>query len=101
MLDGVEQPYDIVLMDAHMPVLDGLEATRAIKVLFAAQEDGGASCPPIIAVTANAFDEDRRRCLEAGMDDYLAKPFDREELHRLLERWCSDDAIGQGGTRAA
>ncbi len=100
-LDGVEQPYDIVLMDAHMPVLDGLEATRAIKVLFAAQEDGGASCPPIIAVTANAFDEDRRRCLEAGMDDYLAKPFDREELHRLLERWCSDDAIGQGGTRAA
>ena len=58
-------------------------------------------CPPIVAVTANAFDEDRRRCLEAGMDDYLAKPFDREELHRLLEQWCSDDAIGQGGTRAA
>jgi len=100
-LDGVDRPYDIVLMDAHMPVLDGFEATRAIKALYAAQEGGAATCPPIIAVTANAFDEDRRRCLEAGMDDYLAKPFDREELHRLLERWCSDDAVRQGGTRAA
>src|SRR6185503_7940477 len=97
-LDGVEQPYDIVLMDAHMPVLDGLEATRAIKVLFAAQEDRGASCPPIIAVTANAFDEDRRRCLEAGMDDYLAKPFDREELHRLLEKWCGDPAASRAAS---
>jgi PAS domain S-box-containing protein len=99
-LDGVEQPYDIVLMDAHMPVLDGLEATRAIKGLFAAQ-GGAATCPPIIAVTANAFDEDRSRCLEAGMDDYLAKPFDRDELHGLLERWCSNEAIGRAGTRAA
>ena len=53
--------------------------------------------PPIIAVTANAFDEDRRRCLEAGMDDYLAKPFEREDLHRLLERWCGDE----DGERAA
>jgi PAS domain S-box-containing protein len=89
-LAGTDRGYDIVLMDAHMPVLDGLEATRVIKELYAARHDGSNKAPPIIAVTANAFDEDRRRCLEAGMDDYLAKPFDREELHRLLERWCSD-----------
>jgi PAS domain S-box-containing protein len=98
-LSGSDRPYDLVLMDAHMPVLDGLEATRAIKALYAAQDV--ATAPPIIAVTANAFDEDRRRCLEAGMDDYLAKPFDREELHRLLERWCSDDTTGRDRTRAA
>jgi CheY-like chemotaxis protein len=42
-------------------------------------------------VTANAFDEDRRMCLEAGMSDYMAKPFDRDDLHRLIERWCGED----------
>jgi two-component system sensor histidine kinase/response regulator len=83
-------------MDAHMPVLDGLEATRAIKALC-----GERKSPPIVAVTANAFDEDRRRCLEAGMDDYLAKPFDREALHRLLERWCSDLVARHDSPRAA
>ena len=97
----LDRPYDIVLMDAHMPVLDGLEATRVIKDLYAAQDDGAPDAPPIVAVTANAFDEDRRRCLEAGMDDYLAKPFDRDELHRLLEKWCADLVASQGGTRAA
>ena len=99
-LAGSEETYDLVLMDAHMPVLDGLEATRAIKALYAVRETGRAS-PPIVAVTANAFDEDRRRCLEAGMDDYLAKPFDRDELNRLLERWCRDLIVDQSGTRAA
>ena len=100
-LDGSERAYDIVLMDAHMPVLDGLEATRAIKELYAVLDRGGPKAPPIVAVTANAFDEDRRRCLEAGMDDYLAKPFDREELHRLLEKWCGDLVASRDGTRAA
>jgi CheY-like chemotaxis protein len=97
-LAGAEPGFNLVLMDAHMPVLDGLEATRIIKELLAAESEKPA--PPIVAVTANAFDEDRRRCLEAGMDDYLAKPFDREELHRLLERWCSDLLLAEG-TRAA
>jgi len=82
--------YDLVLMDAHMPVLDGLEATRAIKGMYARRTGGTREPPPIIAVTANAFEEDRRRCLAAGMDDYLAKPFDRDELNRLLEAWCRD-----------
>jgi PAS domain S-box-containing protein len=90
-LQGQEAAFDVVLMDAHMPVLDGLEATRQIKQLYAGH-DGGPEPPPIIAVTANAFDDDRRRCLAAGMDDYLAKPFDPEELHGLLEKWCGQGA---------
>jgi CheY-like chemotaxis protein len=98
-LAGLDRGYDLVLMDAHMPVLDGLEATRAIRQLYAAVSD--AKAPPIVAVTANAFDEDRRRCLEAGMDDYLAKPFDRDELGRLLERWCSQLIVVEDDTRAA
>ena len=100
-LAGVDRPYDLVLMDAHMPVLDGLSATRAIKALYAALEGGATASPPIVAVTANAFDEDRRQCFEAGMDDYLAKPFDREALGRVLDRWCSDDAARRNGTRVA
>jgi CheY-like chemotaxis protein len=100
-LAGADRPYDVVLMDAHMPVLDGLDATRAIKALYAAREGGTASAPPIIAVTANAFDEDRRRCLAAGMDDYLAKPFDREALARVLERWCGEEVARARASRAA
>ena len=88
-LAGAEAAYDLVLMDVHMPVLDGLEATRLIKQLFASTGEGGTrAAPPIVALTANAFDEDRRRCLAAGMDDYVAKPFDRDELLRLLDHWC-------------
>jgi PAS domain S-box-containing protein len=100
-LAGAERPYDVVLMDAHMPVLDGLEATRAIKALYAVHEGGAALAPPIVAVTANAFDEDRRRCLAAGMDDYLAKPFDQEALNRVLERWLGEEASGRSAIHAA
>ena len=93
-LAGSDAPVDLVLMDLHMPVLDGFEAARAIRQLYASR---ALKCPPIVAVTANAFDEDRRQCLEAGMDDYLTKPFDREDVSRLLERWCGD----KGDARAA
>jgi PAS domain S-box-containing protein len=96
-LADLDRPYDIVLMDAHMPVLDGAGATRIIRELYAQPEADAAEPPPIVAVTANAFDEDRRHCLEAGMDDYLAKPFDREALHRLLEKWCSGLVASQQG----
>jgi PAS domain S-box-containing protein len=84
-LSGDVLAVDLVLMDLHMPVLDGLEALHAIRALYAAD---GRKPPPIVAVTANAFEEDRRQCLDAGMDDYLAKPFERDDLIRLLERWC-------------
>lgn len=74
------QAFDLILMDVFMPQLDGLEATRIIK---AAPGD----CPPIIALTANAFADDRDRCLAAGMDDYLAKPFDVQQLQAVVQRW--------------
>jgi len=95
-LAGEAPPIDLVLMDIFMPQLDGVEATRAIKELYAASAAPGAP-PPIIALTANAFAEDRQRYLEAGMDDYLAKPFDRADLEDLLRRWSGrQDGNGTG-----
>jgi PAS domain S-box-containing protein len=85
---------DVVLMDIHMPEMDGIEATRRIKRLYAGQ---GLAPPPIVALTANAFPEDRKRCLDGGLDDYLAKPFDRSELEALLDRWCPAEASSRSG----
>jgi len=85
--------YDIVLMDCQMPEMDGYQATAAIRARegeLAAQGRDGASAPPrmtIIALTANAMKGDRERCIEAGMDDYLAKPFRKDQLEQVLARW--------------
>ncbi len=84
--------FDLILMDVLMPEIDGLTATKSIKALFAERKDLGLSCPPIVALTANAFPEDRERCRAAGMDDYLAKPFDARDLHALLLRWTAFEA---------
>jgi CheY-like chemotaxis protein len=89
-IDGREPAFDLILMDVHMPVLDGLEAAQAIRRMIGETTRGRGPVPPIIALTANAFAEDRKRCLAAGMDDYLAKPFERSELEALLRRWCGD-----------
>ena len=74
-------PYDVVLMDVSMPELDGLEAARHIR---AAEREGECGRTPILALTANAFAEDRESCLAAGMDGFLAKPLDRERLAAAL-----------------
>ncbi len=74
--------YDLVLMDVQMPVLDGLEATRRIR------EALGDAGPYIAALTANATVEDRERCLTAGMNDYLSKPFRLDDLHGVLQRFA-------------
>lgn len=75
-------PYDLVLMDCEMPVLSGIEATRAIR----AQELAGRRVP-VIAMTASALKGDREKCLEAGMDDFLPKPVRLTDLHKKLEAW--------------
>jgi len=86
--------FHAVLMDCLMPELDGFEATRLIRAHEAAAPDSGRL--PIIAMTANALAGDRARCLESGMDDYLAKPFKRRALHDVLSRW-----MGQGAKASA
>jgi PAS domain S-box-containing protein len=74
-------PYDLVLMDLHMPGLDGIEATRHIR---AAEGEHGTHRTPIVALTADAFAEEREACLMAGMDGFLVKPLDRERLNTML-----------------
>jgi len=74
-------PYDLVLMDIQMPELDGIEATKRIRVSEAAQ---GGHRTPILALTANTLVEDRYACFEAGMDGFLVKPLDREKLIEAL-----------------
>jgi len=86
-LEGEAPALDLVLMDIFMPQLDGIEAARAIKGLYAARPGGSGDVPPIVALTASAFAEDKKRYLEAGMDDYLAKPFDKASLEAVLKRW--------------
>jgi len=80
------QAFDLVLMDCQMPVVDGYDATRRWRAHEAAQ---GAARLPIVAMTANAMAGDRERCLQAGMDDYLSKPINRETLQVVLARWSS------------
>ncbi len=78
--------YDLVLMDCMMPVMDGYEATRIVR---AREAKSGAPRMPIIALTASAIKGDRERCLEAGMDDYLAKPFSAAQLIAVIEKWST------------
>lgn len=81
--------FDCVLMDCQMPVMDGYEATRAIR------KDKRFGSLPIIAITANAAREDRKKCLDAGMDDHIAKPLNREDMFAALVKWIPAKEPGQ------
>ena len=78
---AAQNDYRLILMDMQMPVMNGLQATQAIRALPAHRHT------PILAMTANAFAEDRAQCLAAGMDDFISKPFDPDGMLRMLLRW--------------
>ncbi|PKO87338.1 MAG: hypothetical protein CVU18_11145 [Betaproteobacteria bacterium HGW-Betaproteobacteria-12] len=88
-----ERDYDLILMDMQMPKMDGLEATRQIRAI--------GQRLPILAMTANAFAEDRARCLDAGMDDFITKPVDPERLFATVLKWLRRDSAAAVAAAAA
>ena len=78
--------YDLIFMDMRMPNMDGLEATRKIRTL-----SNVSRALPIIALTANAFDDDRNACFDSGMNDFMTKPVSAEELSEKVKNWTSEE----------
>ncbi len=85
---AAEGDFDLILMDIHMPRMDGLAASRAILAL-----PGRAGSTPIIALSADVMPEQIERCRRAGMVDYLAKPIDSEALYAVVNRWLATDPL--------
>ena len=81
-------PYAIILMDVQMPNMDGLQATAQIRALPANRTT------PILAMTANVFSEDKQRCTEVGMNDFIPKPFEPNDLFAILWKWLNRSADG-------
>lgn len=93
---GLAEKYDIVLMDCQMPTMDGYEATRQLK------SPGSLNAPtPVVALTANAMDGDREKCLQAGMDDYVSKPVHTQALSQILDKWLTHSSHGSQESVAA
>ena len=95
---GASSPFDVILMDLKMPGVDGAEATRRLRWHEAVHRSLRA---PVVALTANALDDDRRVCMEAGFDAYLAKPFEFRELAETIERVCAREPAADALTRAS
>ncbi|WP_299375291.1 response regulator, partial [uncultured Kiloniella sp.] len=87
-----QQQFDIILMDCHMPEMDGFEATRKIRQL-----EDDRNTLPIIAFTANAMASDRQKCLDVGMDDFISKPVQINDLEKVLQKWVVDRKSDVGG----
>ena len=87
------ESYDLILMDQHMPDQDGIAATLEIR-----RREGETRRTPIVALTASALQEDRERCREAGMDDFLAKPLNSAALHNVIARYV---LLGAGAANPA
>jgi two-component system, sensor histidine kinase and response regulator len=101
-----QEKFDAVLMDCEMPIMDGIEATRQIREIEAmapAQPDGGQvrQRTPIIALTAHALNEVREKCFQAGMDDFLVKPFDDQQMAKTLLRWLVPNGTMEKGSGRA
>jgi CheY-like chemotaxis protein len=88
-----ERPYALVLMDAHMPEMDGMEATRRIRDAERAGEPGFATRVSIVAMTAGAMSSDREACIAAGMDEYLAKPVKLEALRAAISQFIPAEPV--------
>ena len=85
---AMKKPYDLILMDWHMPVMDGLDATRHIRQL-----GGRHASLPIVALTASALQNEREQCFAAGMNDYLSKPVTEKNLKSVLQKWLSGGSV--------
>ena len=86
--------FDLILMDCQMPEMDGFEATKAIRLLES-WENSPRQKAVIVAMTANAMQGDREKCLAAGMDDYISKPLDQQDLVDIVEKWLKTRSIGK------